>query len=198
MEKREHTFWATQYYFSHLLSLFSFTSGIPVTQISFVVVPHIPEDPFIYCTFCFISVVKIGSFPLSPSLLSLPSVPTILLWVHILSFFIQLLYFSVLKFLVGSLCLLFLCWALLFLFPRLSVFPLLLCIVARWSLFTMATLRSLSDDSGSFPRGLHWPSKDGSTGIRGLIMRWWSWIPPWPSMALVLNVPHHSLVRVGA
>lgn len=122
MEKPEHTFWATQYYFSHLLSLFSFTSGIPVTQISFVVVPHIPEDPFIYFTFCFISVVKIGSFLLSPSLLILPSVPTILLWVHMLSFFIWLLYFSVLKFLVGSLCLLFLCWALLFLFLRLSIF----------------------------------------------------------------------------
>ena len=79
MEKPKHTFWATQYYFSHLLSLFSFTSGIPVTQISFVVVPHILEDPFIYFIFCFISVVKIGSFLLSSSLLILPSVPTILL-----------------------------------------------------------------------------------------------------------------------
>ena len=151
MEKPKHTFWATQYYFSHLLSLFSFTSGIPVTQISFVVVPHILEDPFIYFIFCFISVVKIGSFLLSSSLLILPSVPTILLWVHILSFFIQLLYFSVLKFLFGFLYLLFLCWAFLFLFLRLSVFPLLLCIVACWSLFLMAALRSLSDNSGSTP-----------------------------------------------
>lgn len=139
---------------------FPFTSGIPVAQIPFVVVPHIPEDPFIYFTFCFISVVKIGSFLLSSSLLILPSVPTILLWVHILSFFIQLLYFSVLKFLFGSLYLLFLCSAFLFLFLRLSVFPVLLCIVACWSLFLMAAPRSLSDNSGSFPRGLQWHSKD--------------------------------------
>ena len=157
--KTQHTFWAAQYYFRHPLPLFPFTSGIPVTQIPFVVVPHIPEDPFIYFTFCFISVVKIGSFLLSSTLLILPSVPTILLWVHILSFFIQLLYFSILKFLFGSLYLLFLCWAFLFLFLRLSVFLVLLCIVACWSLFLMAAPRSLSDNSGSFPRGLQWHSK---------------------------------------
>ena len=178
-------FLGTQYYFSHLLSLFSFTSGIPVTQISFVVVPHIPEDLFIYFTLCFIPVVKIGSFLLSSSLLILPFVPTILFWIHLLSFFIQLLYFSVLKFLFGSLYLLFLCWDFLFLFLRLSVFPLLLCTVAHWSLFIMAALIYLSDNSCSFPSGLHWHSKDGGVLEYGGSLSY-------ESLESLLDLPWHS------
>lgn len=104
---------------------------------SFVIVSWVSEALLIL----YLPLLKLGNLFCSSSL-SLTFVPFILCWAHSMSCLFLLSYFSILKFPFGSsLHLLFLCWNFLF-----FSFASNMLATAHWSIFTVAALKSLSDN----------------------------------------------------
>lgn len=129
---------------------------------------------FIFQSVFFLLLILGNVYSFSSSSVVIFSVPTILPWVHLKSFFIQLLHRLVAKFPSGSYVFYFFA-EILFVEASFS-FVSSMFIVVHWNIFIMAALKSLSDNSNSFLCGLHFLC---GTGWWGLILRWTSDTPSW-------------------
>ena len=109
---------------SALLSLFSFQDSVDMNGRSFVIVPKVPETWFTFFSLFFSLLLRLSNFYW---LFCLPVpwffhlCPPFCCRARLLSFHFQLLYFSLLKCMFGSVYLLLLCWGFFFSFV-LSVF----------------------------------------------------------------------------